>query len=167
MATATRSISHVGEMSTPEIQSCLVSRSMLLSAFSDNAILSTVVVMRAVVGALVFWSLGASLPLSPGLEFYAALSAAIGLLYFGNLSDVKGARDAIVSVVPAIMVWGILTFDMNNAALVGVTLFTHLMVAFFAGFSKVSGSLRDLALWPVLFGGMAVTLAGFIEQFLF
>lgn len=167
MATATRSISHVGEMSTPEIKSCLVSRSMLLSAFNDNVILTIVVIMRAAVGALAFWLLGLSLPLNPGLEFYAALSTAVGVLYFANLSDVKSARDAIVSVVPAMMIWGILIYDVNNAALVGVTLFTHLLVAFFAGFSKVSGSLRDLALWPVLFGGMGVTLLGFIEQFLF
>ena len=167
MATATRSIGHVGDMSTPEIKSCLVSRSMLLSAFSDNVTLTIMVIMRAAVGALAFWGLGISLPLIPGLEFYAALSAAIGILYLANLSDVKSARDAIVSVVPATMVWSILIYDVNNAALVGVTLFTHLLVAFFAGFAKVSGSLRDLALWPVLFGGMGVTLLGFIEQFLF
>ena len=167
MATATRSISPVGEVSTPEIQSCLVSRSMLLSAFSENVSLTVDVITRAAIGALAFWLVGVSLPLSPGLEFYAALSASVGMLYFANLSDVKGVRDAIVTVVPAAMGWGILWFHVNNTALVGITLFTHLLVAFFAGFSKVSGSLKDLALWPVLFGGMSVTLAGFIEQFLF
>lgn len=166
MATSTSSITHIGEMSTPEINTCVVSRSMLLSAFNENAALSVDVFFRAVVGALAFWLVGYVLPVVPGLEFYAALSGSIAVLYVANLADVSGIRDTIISIVPALMVWGILMFDVQSAALIGLTLFTHLLMAFFAGFSKVSGSLRDLALWPVMFGGVGVTLAAYVEQFL-
>lgn len=166
MATTTRSISQVGGMSSPEIQSCLVSRRMLLSAFSENAAISIDVVSRAIIGAVLIWSIGASLTLQPGLSFFAALSAALSVIYLANLVDTKSVRDAIVFVVPAFLVWGILYYDATNAALVGLTLFTHLLLAFFAGFARVSGTLRDLALWPVLFGGMCVALGAYAEWFL-
>ena len=166
MATTTRSIDHVGELSTPKIQTCPISRSMLLSAFGERVVMALNVMLRVVLGGLLLWGVGGLLPLQPGLGFYGALSAAVGAIYLANLADVKGIRDTITSTVPAFLVWGILYFDVHNAALVGVTLFTHLMVTFFAGFARISGSLRDLSLWPVMFGGMAVVLADFIDRFL-
>jgi len=167
MATTSRSISQLGEMSSPEFQSCPVSRRMLLSAFNENAAISIDVVARTIFGAALVWAVGALLVIKPGLPFFGAFSAALSMVYLANLTDVKSTRDAIVSVVPTLLVWGILYYDAASAALIGVTLFTHLLLAFFAGFARVSGSLRDLALWPVLFGGVSVTLGAYTEWFLF
>ncbi|MEE2731467.1 MAG: hypothetical protein VYA55_11650 [Pseudomonadota bacterium] len=166
MATTTRSIHTIGDMGAPDFSSCPVSRGMLLSAFSENVAITLDVILRAVAGGLLFWLLGYGLPVTPGLSFFAALSASLGVLYLANLADVNNVRDGIISTVSAFLVWGILAFDANNAALVGLTLFAHLMVAFFAGFARVSGSLRDMALWPVLFGGLSITLVGFVDLFL-
>ena len=166
MATTTRSISHVGDMSTPQVSTCPVSRSMLLSAFNDNAALTLDVVWRVMLGAALAWCGAVVLPVQPGLTFFAALSASISVLYVANLADVKSVRDGIMSVVPAALVWGILAYDAGNSALVGLTLVTHLLIALFAGFARVTGSLRDLALWPVLFGTLSMVLGAYTEWFL-
>lgn len=158
---------HLGELSTPDMRACTVSRSMLLSALSENVALSLQVVLMAMLGAAIAWGSALVLPITPGLTFYAALSASVPVIYLANLADVRNVRDTIVCLVPGLMVWGILLYDVQNATLLGLTLFTHVMVAFFAGFSRVSGSLRDMGLWPVLFGFMGVSLMAFVEAFLF
>lgn len=166
MATTTGSIGHAGELNTPEVQQgCAVSRGMLVSAFSENAAVSLAVVVKAVLGAAAAWLVSMVLPVAP-LTVFAALTATVPVIYLANLADVRNVRDAITSVVPALMVWSILFYDVRSATLVGLTLFTHVMVAFFAGFNRVSGSLGDLRLWPVLFGFMVVTLVFFVDQFL-
>ena len=62
MATTTRSISHVGDMSTPQVSTCPVSRSMLPSAFNDNAALTLDVVWRVMLGAALAWCGAVVLP---------------------------------------------------------------------------------------------------------
>lgn len=164
MATTTGSITYTREFSTLETRNCAVSRSMLLSAFSENVAITLDVGLRSILGAAAAWIIALVLP-TPDMMFFAALSAALPVIYLANLGDVRNVRDAIVCIVPALMVWGILFYDVHNTSLLGLTLFTHVMVAFFAGFSRVSGSLSNMRLWPVLFGFMSVSLIAFIELF--
>ena len=88
----------------------------------------------------------------PSLGFLAAFSAASGLLYLTNLGDVERYRDSILFVVPTLFIWVMLGIDADNAALVGLTLFTHVFLAFFASFARVTGALREMRLWPLLLG---------------
>jgi len=165
MATTTGSIGHAGDLTTLEMKNCAVSRNMLLSAFSENVSIALDVSAKAVLGSVLavlgFWLLPV-----PGTMFFAALSASLSVIYLANLADVRNVRDAIVCVVPAFMVWGVLLFDVHSRGLLGLTLFIHVMVAFFAGFARVSGSLSDVRLWPVLFGVTCVTLMEFVALYL-
>lgn len=100
----------------------------------------------------------------PGLPFFAALSAMFAILYLASASDADGVRDIVSLVVPSLFVWGILLINHQNPILIGLTLFTHVLQAFFSGFLQSSGSFKDLRLWPVLFGVSVAQLVWFVSS---
>lgn len=143
-----------------------VLRHMLVSALNDNAATTVEVIIKALFGMALIMGGALLLPLQPGLMFYAAVSAALPMIYIANLADVHRARDVISFVVPTLFVWGVQIYDVRNEALLGLTLFSHVFLAFFVGFARTSGSVRDLGLWPALFGAELVMLVMYIDQFL-
>lgn len=96
----------------------------------------------------------------PGLSFLAAFSAMGALLYVANMADVERYRDGVLFLVPAIVVWGLLAWANTSPVAVGLTLFTHVFLTFFAAFANVTGTLRQLRLWSLLLG-FSLTLLGY------
>ncbi|MDY6920665.1 MAG: hypothetical protein SV765_10700 [Pseudomonadota bacterium] len=121
---------------------------------------------RLVIGSGLAWLIHWLLPVILPLNFFAALSAGLVLLYLANLADVQRLRDGLFCVLPGLLVWIILAYAPDQAAAVALTLFIHLMLAFFAATAGISGGLRELQLWPVLFGFNLMVLAGVAQAYL-
>jgi hypothetical protein len=141
------------------------SRSAQMSTFHYHVRAWIEQVTRFMAGLAITWLLFNML-LQPDLEFLAALSAGFALLYIANLADVERYRDAIAFTVPALFIWLVLAFDFHNAALVGLTLFTHLFMAFFGSFVRTTGGLSDLRLWSLLLGVYLASLIYLVMTFL-
>lgn len=164
MAPSTGTLQHQSEISIRGLESCAVSRSMLISAVTDKGLGLVLALVRAIAGFAMVWFIGEQIVVLPEVNFYAACSASLVLIYFANLADVKSLRDAVFCLAPSILVLSLLAFDIN-AGLVGVCLLTELLLAFFAGFSRISGTLKDLGLWPYLFGANLMLLINYVDQF--
>ncbi len=168
MATLINSISSIFRLQqTDLLQDDLgVAKPMLLSALRENAAITVSVISKTLLSALAVAVVAALLPYAPAISFYSAFSASLGLIYIASLAYARGFRDAIVLIMPTVLIFAVLGFDSHNVALVGLTLFTHVFLSFTAGFSRAGGSLRDLGLWPVLFGVELMMLIFFVEQIL-
>jgi len=164
MTTSTGPIHYQGEIGTPQLNTCQVSQSMLLAAASESLLAVGLLALRVLAGVLLIWLVAVALPVSPQLEFYAALSAAVVLLYVANLADSRSFRDVLFFLVPGLLIWSMLAYALNPVT-VGLSLFVHLMLAFFAGSSGISGSIRDLRLWPLLFGAMLAIQFAFVDTY--
>ena len=139
---------------------------MLTSAVRENAhqllwITTKALAAFVMVGAFLF-TLGDVIK----VNFFAAWSAALAVLYIANLADVSRLRDAVSLTVPALFVWGVLAVGGQNAYLVGLALFTHLGVAFFASLARTSGSLKDSGIWSLLFGSSLAVMLYYVVYFL-
>ena len=173
MATLTKELSsQAGGVIIPDVpvpieysaQSNRLVSEIWFSAIQENMALAVMVLAKVLFGAALVSLVAISLPIVPTIGFYAAFSAGISILYFASLTDARGFRDAISLLVPAVFVLAVLLAAKGNPVLVGMTLFTHVVLAFSAGFSRSGGSLHRLGLWPVLFGVELVTLVLFMNQ---
>lgn len=135
-----------------------------LSGVRENMALMATVFSKAVLGILLCTLVAALMPHAPTTGFYAAFSAGISMLYLASLSDARGFRDVISLSVPSLFVLAVLLVAGTHPLLVGVTLFTHVFMAFIAGFSRAGGSLHELGLWPVLFGIELTVLVFYVNQ---
>ncbi len=138
---------------------------MLVSALGEHALTWLDNIVRLALGALVAWGMLSLVP-AADLSFLAAFSAATGWLYLGNLADVERYRDAILFVVPTLFVWLVLSLGANNAALVALTLFTHVFISFVGAVARNTGTLQVLRLWSLLLGFQLVLLSYLVVTFL-
>ena len=138
--------------------------SMLGSAFADNGKRGLVIVLKVLFGMGGVFVLGILLHPWVALPFYGAWSAAMVLVYLANLADVVRLRDVACVLVPGLMIALLLTYGADRPIFVGLSLFTHVTVAFYAGLNQISGSLKDLGLWSVLFGVNGVVFCCYALQ---
>lgn len=140
-------------------------RPLLLAAAKDHAWAWLDQTARFAGGVLI--ALGALAAANwPGLSFLAAFSAMGALLYVANMADVERYRDGVLFLVPAIFVWVLLAWANTSPVAVGLTLFTHVFMAFFAAFANVTGTLRQLRLWSLLLGFSLTLLSYFVINLL-
>ena len=142
-----------------------VVRPMLLAALGEHALAWLDQTARFVVGGLLAWAMLA-LAQWPGLPFLAAYSAGASLLYLASTADVERYRDGILLLVPTLFVWVMLGLGAANAAVVGLTLFTHVFLAFVGAFTRITGTLHVMRLWSLLLGLHLVLLVYLVSVFL-
>lgn len=152
--------------SSTNIQMDSLTGPMLSAALKENGLHVLWVVTRIVLAFLLVCLVTVVLQQYVQVNFYAAWSAMVAVLYLANMVDVVRLRDAVSLLVPGLFIWAALFYDATSAAIVGLTLFTHVVVAFFAGISRTSGSLRDIELWAYLLGAGVAVLGSFVTQFL-
>ncbi len=107
---------------------------------------------KILAGSFLVVIIAALIQYSPDTEVYAALSAAIALLYVAALADVSRAREGAILLIPAVVTWLLLAYDMSDPLLIGITLLGHTIVAFDAIVRRSANSLQELGLWPFLLG---------------
>ncbi|RLU01259.1 MAG: hypothetical protein D9N14_02665 [Ketobacter sp.] len=102
--------------------------------------------------AIALCSLPSALIQTPATSFYAALSAAISVLYIASLTDITRMREGLPLVAAAATNWALLGIDAGNVSLVMLSLATHVVMSIYAILSQHANSLRLLGLWPLLLG---------------
>lgn len=148
------------------IQMDSLSGSMLKFAVTENSLHLLWGAAKIVVSFLLvcLWALLVNEWLQ--VNVFAAWSASVAVLYIANLADATRLRDVVSLIVPAAFIWSVLAYDSQNLYLVGLTLFSHSGVAFFACLSRTSGSLREVGVWPVLLGSGLAMLILFVFLYL-
>src|SRR5690606_24820696 len=96
---------------------------------------------------------------SPTLRCRAAFTGVGGLPSRANMAEVARYRDSVLFLVPTLLIWVVLRLGAAQPVLVGLTLFTHVFLAFIGTFARVTGTLRQLRLWTLLLGFSLTLLA--------
>lgn len=142
-----------------------VARPMLMAAMKEHVVAWLDQTARFAAGVALAM---AALMLAqwPTLPFLAAFSGVGGLLYVANMADVERYRDSVLFLVPTLFIWVVLSLGAAQPVLVGLTLFTHVFLAFIGTFARVTGTLRQLRLWTLLLGFSLTLLAYLVLTFL-
>ncbi len=125
----------------------------------------------ALVGAKVILGFGLALVLVAvvghlSLNFFAALSTLLAVVYLVSVMDVNNSRDAVSLVLPALSIIILVFLNTNFNLTIALTWVIHTFLSFFSGVSHRSGSLKILGLWPFLFGVSAALTLVLVDQFI-